>query len=224
MRRAPVIPVVVLRLAVAALGLVALAAQFRVTLVNDFSVVNFFSYFTNLSNLLAVVVLTVGAVRTARGTPDTRAWSLARASTVVALVFVGLVFNLLLAGLDVGAVIPWVNVVVHMLVPAVVLVDWLVLPPEGRLPWRAVAVGVVFPVAYSVYSLVRGAVVGFYPYPFYDPSAVGGAGGVALYLLALVVALVVLSTLVVALGRRRRPQTEAGPAEAGPTEAGPTQG
>jgi hypothetical protein len=203
MRRAPV--TIAFRLVLAALTLTALVAQFRVTLVNAYSVVDFFSYFTNLSNLLAVVVFVVGAVRVARGVPDSRAWSVVRAATVVAMVFVGVVFNVLLAGLDVGAVVPWVNVVVHMVMPVAVLLDWVVWPPERRLPWRAAAACLVFPVAYTAYSLVRGAVTGFYPYPFYDPAAVGGVGGVALYLLVLVVALAVLSTLVVLVGRRRRP-------------------
>ena len=205
MRPGPV--TIVYRLVFAALTITAVAAQFRVTLVDDSSIANFFSYFTNLSNLLATVVFTVGAIRVARGAPDTRAWSVVRAGTVVAMVFVGIVFNVLLAGLDVGALVPWVNVVVHMLMPVAVLVDWVVWPPERRLPWWAAAVCLVYPVVYSVYSLVRGAVIGFYPYPFYDPSAVGGVGGVALYLVALVVALAVLATLVVLVGRRRRART-----------------
>lgn len=191
----------VYRLVFAALVLVAQVAQFSVSVRLGLGIVNFFSYFTNLGNLIAVVVFVVGAVRLARGLPETRAWAVVRYCSVVNMVFVGLVFNVLLAGLDLGPLYPWVNVVLHMVMPVAVLVDWIVLPPRGRQPWRDVPIALVFPVAYSVYSLVRGPITGFYPYPFYDVDAVGGVGPLVLYLLALIVGLAVLAVLVLALGR-----------------------
>ncbi len=188
------------RFVFAALALVAVSAQFADTLENDYSVVNFFSFFTNLSNLFAVVVFIVGGVRTLLRRPGSRAWDVVRLIAVVNMVFVGLVFNLLLTEVA-GGVLPWVNVVVHMVMPVAVLVDWLVLPVGRRLPWAAAGLGLVVPVLYSVYSLVRGAVTSFYPYPFYDPEALGGYGPVALYMVVLLVALAVLSVALVGLAR-----------------------
>lgn len=188
------------RFVFAALALVAVSAQFADTLENDYSVVNFFSFFTNLSNLFAVVVFTVGGVRTLLRRPGSRAWDVVRLIAVVNMVFVGLVFNLLLTEVA-GGVLPWVDVVVHMVMPVAVLVDWLVLPVGRRLPWAAAGLGLVVPVLYSVYSLVRGAVTSFYPYPFYDPEALGGYGPVALYMVVLLVALAVLSVALVGLAR-----------------------
>lgn len=188
------------RFAFAAMAFVAVAVQFANTLENDYSVVNFFSFFTNLSNLFAVVVFVVGGIRTLRRRPGSRAWDVVRLISVVNMVFVGLVFNLLLTEVA-GGVLPWVNVVVHMVMPVAVLVDWLVLPAGRRLPWSAAALGLVVPVLYSVYSLVRGAVTSFYPYPFYDPEALGGYGPVALYMVVLLVALAVLSLALVGLAR-----------------------
>ncbi|GAA0960548.1 Pr6Pr family membrane protein [Frigoribacterium faeni] len=188
------------RLVFAAIGLVAVGYQFGVTLTNGYSVVNFFSYFTNISNLVAVVVFVVGAVRTLRKRPGSRTWDVVRFVSVVDMVFVGLVFNTLLTGVG-GGVIPWVNVIVHMLMPVAVLVEWLVLPVGRRLPWAAGTIGLIVPVVYSVYSLVRGAVIGFYPYPFFDPAVQGGYGGVALYLGALILALAVLAFALLGLAR-----------------------
>jgi hypothetical protein len=188
------------RFAFAALGFVAVAAQFADSIENDYSIVNFFSFFTNLSNLFAVVVFVVGGVRTLRRRPGSRAWDTVRLISVVNMVFVGLVFNVLLTDVA-GGVLPWVNVVVHMVMPVAVLVDWLVLPAGRRLPWSAAALGLVVPVVYSVYSLVRGAVTSFYPYPFYDPEALGGYGPVAVYLVVLLVALAVLALALVGLAR-----------------------
>ncbi|GAA4678344.1 Pr6Pr family membrane protein [Frondihabitans cladoniiphilus] len=195
----------VLRLLFAALGLVAVASQFGVTLANHYSIPNFFSYFTNLSNLITIVVFVIGAVRILRGVPDTRAWNVVRFCNTVNMVFVGLVFNILLTGGDVGAVIPWVNTIVHIVMPIVVLLDWIVLPPAARLRLVTAVVGLIFPVAYSVYSLIRGAAIGFYPYPFYNPAKVGGYGGVTLYLIALIVGLIVLALIVVLITWARRP-------------------
>ncbi len=192
---------IVVRLVLAVAVLVAQVAQLSVSIRLDLGIVNFFSYFTNLSNTIAAVVFIIGAVRLARDVPDTRTWSIVRFCSVVNMVFVGLVFNTLLAGLDLGPLIPWVNVTLHMVMPAIVLIDWLVLPPTVRPAWRDAWIGLVFPVVYSVYSLIRGPITGFYPYPFYNPAAVGGVGGLVLYLLALIVALAVLSVLLLGLGR-----------------------
>lgn len=188
------------RFVFAALSFVAVAAQLANSIENDYSIVNFFSFFTNLSNLFAVAVFVVGGVRTLRRRPGSRAWDTVRLISVVDMVFVGLVFNVLLTEVS-GGVLPWVNVVVHMVMPIAVLIDWLVLPVGRRLPWSAAAVGLVVPVAYSVYSLVRGSITGFYPYPFYDPEALGGYGPVAVYMVVLLVALAVLSVALVGLAR-----------------------
>lgn len=193
----------VYRLVFAALGLVAVATQFGVTLSKNYSIVNFFSYFTNLSNLIAVVVLVVGAIRLLRRTPATPTWELVRLCNTVDMAFVGLVFNILLTGTDLGDLVPWVNVVLHMIVPIVVLLDWILLPPQVRFRVVTALTALAFPIVYSVYSLIRGAVTGFYPYPFFNPGAVGGAGGVTLYLVALVVGLAVLTLLVLVIARAR---------------------
>lgn len=198
----------VYRLVFAALGLGAVVAQFGVTLEKHQSIVNFFSYFTNLGNLIAIVVLVVGAIRLLRRTPSTRGWEIVRFCDTVNMAFVGLVFNILLTTTELGDLIPWVNVIVHMLMPIVVVLDWIILPPVVRFRFVVALVGLVFPVVYSVYSLVRGAVTSFYPYPFYNPDAVGGASGVTLYLIALVVGLAVLSVLVLLIARVRTRRAE----------------
>ncbi len=56
-----------------------------------------------------------------------------------------------------------------------------------------------FPSAWLLYTLVRGPVAGWYPYPFLDPAH-GGYGSVALYCLAILLGFVVLSTIVRVVG------------------------
>ena len=61
----------------------------------------------------------------------------------------------------------------------------------------------VVPLAYLVYSLVRGAVVDWYPYPFMDPGEHGYAG-VAVTSVVIAVVLAVIATGVASVPRLRR--------------------
>ena len=92
------------------------------------------------------------------------------------------------------------NVIHHIVMPIVVLLDWLLWPPRSRIRVRTTFVWMIFPVVYVVYCLVRGPIAHFYPYPFFNPAAVGGYGGVALYCLAMLVGFVVLAFIIRGLG------------------------
>lgn len=189
-----------LRVILAAASLAGVATQFVIAVRTDFGLVNFFSYFTNLSNIFASVVFIWGTIRILRGSPNSARWEAIRGASVVYMAFVGIVFNTLLAGADLGGLLPWVNVVHHMLMPLVVVIDWMLLPPKVRLSLRTALIWVIVPVVYTAYSVIRGALVGFYCYPFFNPALVGGYGGVALYCLVLLAVFVVLALVIRAIG------------------------
>nr|WP_277603998.1 Pr6Pr family membrane protein [Agrococcus sp. ARC_14] len=158
---------------------------------------NFFSYFTNLSNIMISIVFIVSALRLLPGRKDPSDSDVAiRGGAVVYIAFVGIVFNTILADVALGPLIPWVNVVLHMIVPIAGVVDWLLWAPRRRLPFRVVPWWMIWPAVYSVYSVTRGAIDGFYPYPFFNPEASGGYGGVALWCLVLILAFFILAVLV----------------------------
>jgi hypothetical protein len=46
----------------------------------------------------------------------------------------------------------------HVMTPALYAIDWV--------RWKSAFVWLVYPLGYAVYSLIHGAVTGFYPYPF----------------------------------------------------------
>ncbi|ROQ36571.1 hypothetical protein EDF46_3113 [Frondihabitans sp. PhB188] len=191
---------VAVRLLLAAASVAGVITQLVIAVRSDFGLVNFFSYFTTLGNIFASVVFVVGAVRILRGIPSTPTWETVRGASVVYMAFVGIVFNTLLRDADLGDLTPWVNVVHHMLMPLVVVLDWLLLPPRHRVALRTALSWVAVPVVYTAYSVVRGAIVGFYCYPFFNPGAVGGYGGVALYCVVLLIAFVALALVVRAIG------------------------
>lgn len=201
------IVLMIARLFFALLTLAALGTQLGIQIQSGFSVVNFFSYFTNLSNIIGAVVLLFGAFFLFQRRELTPTYDLIRGAAVVYMAIVGIVFSILLRDEDLGTLLPWVNTVLHYVMPVVVVLDWLYLPPKTKLFASQTWVWLLFPLLYLVYSLIRGATVGFYAYPFFNPAKVGGYGGVALYCLAIMVAFLVVSWLVMVLGNRAR-QTE----------------
>jgi hypothetical protein len=59
-----------------------------------------------------------------------------------------------------------------------------------------------YPLAYLAYSLIRGPIVDWYPYPFLDPDEVGGYAGVAAYCVAIAAGVLGFIWLIVTLGNR----------------------
>lgn len=190
----------VYRIALFVLVVVALTVQFMDSKDNaGFSPVNFFSYFTNLSNILGACVFLYCAVKRDR----TETVELIRGAAVVYLTITGIVYNTLLLNADeLGIVVPWVNNVIHRIFPLVVVIDWLVDPPRSRLKLDRTMWWLAFPIVYVAYSLIRGPLVEWYPYPFFDPDKVGGYGGVAAYSVGIALAFVLVTIAVTWVGNK----------------------
>jgi hypothetical protein len=118
------------------------------------------------------------------------------------MALVGVVYGILLSGEDLGSLLPWVNIVVHYLMPVVVLADWIIQPPKLRLMPRHIMLWLAFPTVYLAYSLVRGAATDWYAYPFLNPDKVGSYLGVAGYCAAIFAAFLGMGWLIVALGNK----------------------
>ena len=139
---------------------------------------NFFSYFTIESNILAVVTFLLSAFFLFAGNRNKKLDFLRGAATFF-MVVTGIVFAVLLSGIE-GIVLtaaPWDNIVLHYLIPIAIVVDWIVDGPSVKLSYRKALLWLVFPVAYVAYSLIRGPIVNWYPYPFLNPAN-GGYGQV----------------------------------------------
>jgi len=186
------------------LALVAIGRQLAIQIASGFSLVNFFSYFTNLSNIFAAVVLLFGALSLITQREPTVSADIIRGTAVVCMALVGLVFSVLLRDEDLGHLSPWVNIVLHYIMPVVVVVDWLYQPPQTRLAFTQVWLWLIVPALYLAYSLIRGAIVGFYAYPFFNPAKSGGYGGVALYCIAILLAFLLCCWLLMTGGNKRQ--------------------
>ena len=111
---------------------------------------------------------------------------LLRGAAVVYLVVTFVVVILFLSGEDLQVAVPWVDFIVHKLVPVYLVIDWLIDPPSTRLTGRQTMAWLVFPLIWVAVTLVRGAVDGWYPYPFLDPAH-GGYASVAVYVVGIFV-------------------------------------
>ncbi|MBC7725102.1 MAG: Pr6Pr family membrane protein [Burkholderiaceae bacterium] len=190
------------RLVAALLGLIAVAATFADTgsrtAINPF---NFFGFFTMQSNILAAVIFLTAAIWGLTGRERSAGLELARGCATAYMIIVGLVYNLLLAGLPGGVDLPWANNVLHIVIPIYAAVDWLFFADRSALPWNRFWVVVVYPMVWVVVVLIRGATDGWVPYPFLDPAT--GYGAVALYAVGIAVGIAAFGALVWAVSRVR---------------------
>lgn len=130
------------------------------------TVTNFFSFFTIQSNVLAVGLFLVSGIATLRGR-GTERLNFIRGGVTLYMLITGIVYALLLSGLqrELQTTIPWVNTVVHYLMPVVILFDWIIAPARA-ISFKKALLWLVFPFAYLGYSLIRGYFINWYPYPF----------------------------------------------------------
>jgi hypothetical protein len=168
-----------------------------------------FAYFTNLTNLLVSLMLLIGAYYLAIERDPTLTEELVRGTATLAMATMGVVFAVSLSGFDVGNLQPWVNVVLHYIMPLAVVIDWLLLPPKAPLRLSQLGYCLIYPLAYLAFSLIRGAMIGFYPYAFMNPSLVGpayggqsGYAGVATFCLLILLAFLLLGGMLSIVGNR----------------------
>jgi hypothetical protein len=185
----------------AALGLAALALQLMLTLALVSSqggtvllgIWRFLGFFTIIANLFAAVVFTLAALR--HGTARMEFCA------VTAMILVGVTYSLLLR--ETWNPQGWqklADALLHDILPALMLLFWL-LRPHGGLGVRDVTAALVLPLGFCVYAFARGAMDGWYPYPFIDMGTLGAAR-VALNCAAIAAAFTVLAVLLALLDRK----------------------
>jgi hypothetical protein len=126
----------------------------------------------------------------------------------LAIVFGGGVvhFFLLRPLLDLGGADLLADRLLHLVVPLLAVAGWLVAGPRGRVHRDDLGPFLVLPLVWIAYTLVRGAVVDWYPYPFIDVGEHGYAA-VALNCADVAALMLALLFLAVVVDRRlaRRP-------------------
>jgi hypothetical protein len=177
----------------AILGWLAIAGQLYLILINrqaavPETIIRFFSYFTVLSNIFVAVCCTALLVN-----PAHRFFSRAstQASLVLYIAVVGLVYNTVLRFLWTPEGLQWaVDELLHAVMPALYIIYWIIYSPKKDLAWKQLPGWMVYPLAYMAYTIIHGAISGFYPYPFIDvvqlgyPAALRNAAAILLLFVA----------------------------------------
>jgi hypothetical protein len=160
--------------------------------VGDGNPFNFFGYFTNQTSLLASgVLIALGALVIAgRRVPD---WlSLLRGIATAYLLVVAVIYNVLVPGT--GSAPAWVSLVLHVLFPILVALDWLLVGDRPRLQWKHLWLLLPYPVVWLVIVLIRGVTDGWVPYGFLLPER--GLVSLLLHIVGLLVAIIVAGIVV----------------------------
>lgn len=171
---------------------------------------HFWETFTIQSNIVAAIVLLLGATVFAQRNPPI-VWDVIRGSAVIMMLVTGIVFATLVGSFynPLQTTELWSSSVMHQLIPVVMLVDLLIDPLHPRTPWWRVIFFLIFPLAYLGWALWNGNRTQWYPYEFITPSAYGnGMVGVLTLCAGLLGVFIVIGLLLIAYSRlRRAPRT-----------------
>lgn len=192
----------VIRFATALAMLASVVWQIASRVANDvFRPWEYFSYFTIQTSLIAIVTLAVSGWFAWNGRSETRVLNIVRLSTVTFTVVVTLVYNMLLRGLPDAAadgdyvwpILP--NEILHVWAAIFMLIDWMLSSRRINLRIRAIFWTLLFPLAWLVYSIIRGLATDWWPYWFINPNEPAGIMGMLTYIVG-----IMLFLLIVAIG------------------------
>jgi hypothetical protein len=131
---------------------------------------NLFTFFTILSNILVAVV----CVALVLGRRDSRLFAVAWLDALLAITVTGIVYNTVLAGLyDLRGAEYLADRLFHTVSPLLFVIGWLLFGPRGLVGVRVVGPALLYPLAWLAFTMVRGALIGWYPYPFVDVTVLG---------------------------------------------------
>ncbi|MDX8521427.1 Pr6Pr family membrane protein [Mesorhizobium dulcispinae] len=194
-----------LQIAGLTIGLIGLVLQFAITIPASMaagrsllgSIVFYFSFFTILTNIAAVLV------HASLVSPAGYAWFPAfagrrmRTGVAVAITLVFVIYHTVLARLwQPQGLFLFCDILLHDMTPAIFLLWWFIAGADGTTRWKDISWWMIYPLAYLAYALIRAPFAGEVPYPFLD-VAKNGAVSVAMWSLGLTALFVVLGVVAV---------------------------
>lgn len=148
---------------------------------------DFLSSITALTNIIAIPVFflagrsswrsgeRVGRRLASRSEAHARPFTVLRGVNAATLASMSVLFLVIYGPTVLGdpAQLTLNTVVLHLVIPSIALLDWLILPGPAPVDLRAVWLVLVFPVVWFGYTFARGALVSRYVYEFLDPTTPG---------------------------------------------------
>jgi hypothetical protein len=190
------------RIIAAALGWFAIITQYLLMAANAGPhlverSINFFSYFTIVSNILVALALTLPWL--APGSRAGRFFMLPSVRTAIAayIIIVAVVYHTMLSRLYHPQ--GWrlvCDIILHYVMPPLFVLDWALFVDKRGLSWKLSLHSFALPAVYLVWTALHGAFAGFYPYPFLNVNRIGyeqslmNVGGLIVAFVCLILALV----------------------------------
>lgn len=138
--------------------------------VTPLGLTNFFSYFTIQSNILVGLFCGYLLLRKNSFKPLEQTLQL---GTLLDISITFIIYQTILAATWNPQGLAFVgNFFIHTLTPILFVVYWLVFQEKKQMQFKYALYWLVYPVLYVVYTLIRGAIVNWYPYPFLDASVI----------------------------------------------------
>ncbi len=155
---------------------------------NVFRPGEYFAYFTIDSSMVAAVALAVAGIWAFQGKAETAVLNRVRLSVATYAIVVGVVYNALLRGLpgspeDGNYVWPQApNEILHVWALVFIFLDFALTtvanPPKFKQIWWVL----LFPLAWVLFTIIRGMSSGWWPYWFLNPTDKGGVSQMVEYI------------------------------------------
>lgn len=144
----------------------------------------------------------MAAIITLRGTSFGDWFRYLRGATVVYMIITAIVYQVLLH--DSTSPFEWDNFVLHRIAPAFVVLWWFIWPSAKSVSSKEANWWLLFPILWMVYTLIRAAIINWYPYPFLNPEEIGGFSGVATHIIGITIGFIIISQLTAWVSRKRQ--------------------
>ena len=157
-------------------------------------VIDLFGYFTIWSNALVAITITALFINPNR---DDKRFRLLRNTSLLMILMTGILYHLLIA--PTAHPESWniyTNAFQHYITPLITVLVWLFVGPRSWFNFRMTISVFAIPTSYLLYTFIRGAIIGRYPYSFFDVIEYGyisvGTTLIMIYVAGYVLALLFL--------------------------------
>lgn len=153
---------------------------------------HFFSFYTNWTNILLVLIY-IDLFRGFSGMSS----AVTGVTGLSSIIMVMIVYHFLLSATHHPVGIDKItNYIMHYVTPVLFTLFWITSKHFGALNWRDLYKFILFPMAFLIFTYVKAAITGEYPYDFLNYS-LNGFSGVAPIIGAIVVLILFLSSLAI---------------------------
>ena len=173
---------------------------------------DYLSFFTIWSNIVVAIAAGYFVYRPRAASPWFRTIWL---SALLMISVTGLIYHFALADLvDTQGAAAVSNACNHILTPFAFVLAWLIVGPRGWISLKTITASFILPISWILITLIRGAIINAYPYPFVNVVKLG-YGPVLMNLVVILLACCVLALLLWGIDRAmahlkvRREQTKA---------------